>query len=236
MLNCKTLTELTSIFENILIVYKSKTKSKQFQEAYDLLTKLIKNRTLHIEDDQFQNDKYDEKLYVKSKSKNIRNIKTNSKFGQHFLTVGKNTKLIENDDVTLNEYYNPKFVKFLQDFFMPYCFLWSGLVLKGLNISRVNNGSLEKYIGHKKSKLKSLEPSDYVNQTYLSTKGRVIDFENHLNRNNENDDFDSDENCSDDEDVSGDEDNYDECLIQNVIIYELSLHFYLKPRFLEKCL
>ena len=69
MLNCNSLNELTRIFENIVIVYKSKTKSKQFQDAYDLLIKLIKNRKLYVEDDSFQNDKYVEKLYIKSQSK-----------------------------------------------------------------------------------------------------------------------------------------------------------------------
>ena len=102
----------------------------------------------------------------------------------------------------------PKFVKFLQDFFMPYCFIWCGLVLKGLNVSRVNNGSLEKYIGHKKSKIKSLEPAEYVNYTYLSTKGRVIDFQNHVNSYKQNE-------CDISDNDDGDDDNYDAVLSHN---------------------
>ena len=60
---------------------------------------------------------------------------------------------------------------------MPYCFIWSGFVLKGLNISRISNGSIEEYIGHKKSKISSpLLPAEFVNFTFKSTQGKAIEF------------------------------------------------------------
>ena len=39
----------------------------------------------------------------------------------------------------------PEFIQFLLDRFMPYSFIWSGIVLKGTEaaVSRLTNGSIE---------------------------------------------------------------------------------------------
>ena len=141
MLNCDNLNHLTTIFSNICIIFKSKTKSQQFENSYSSILNLIEDRDVQMEDDDFENEKYELKSYAKIKS--VESIKEHSKFGKHFRQVESNLKL-EDKGSEDNEFFHPKYIKFLQDYFMPYCFIWSGLVLKGLNITRVNNGSLEK--------------------------------------------------------------------------------------------
>jgi hypothetical protein len=69
----------------------------------------------------------------------------------HFEEVESSITILDNGAST-NENYKPEFIQYLQKYFMPYCFLWSGLVLYGLNVSMFDNGSIEKYFGHKKSK------------------------------------------------------------------------------------
>jgi hypothetical protein len=60
---------------------------------------------------------------------------------------------------------------------MPYCFLWSGFVLKGLNITRTTNGSIVNHFKHKKSKITSpLLPFDYTNFVYKAIQGKAIEF------------------------------------------------------------
>jgi hypothetical protein len=53
---------------------------------------------------------------------------------------------------------------------MPYCFIWSGFVMRGTDKSRWTNGVIEKYIGTKKGKAKThlrKLPANYV--TYYAT-------------------------------------------------------------------
>jgi hypothetical protein len=65
-----------------------------------------------------------------------------SKFTKHFYELEAKTNIVD-DGTYKNDYYAPVFIKFLQKYFMPYCFIWSGFVLKGLNVTRTTNGSIK---------------------------------------------------------------------------------------------
>ena len=49
---------------------------------------------------------------------------------------------------------------------MPYIFIWSGYVYRGLDFTRLTQGTIEKYIGTRKKLIKEpLVPARYVNAT-----------------------------------------------------------------------
>ena len=105
--------------------------------------------------------------------------------------------------------FNEPFIDFLQNFFMPYCFIWSGFVLKGLCVWRTSNGSIEEYISHIKSKISSpLLPAEFANFTFKSTQGKAIEF---IDLNSKlNDTCDNNSDVDDElENESNDCDDYD---------------------------
>lgn len=48
---------------------------------------------------------------------------------------------------------------------MPYIFIWGSYTLKGLNFTRITNGTLEKYWGTRKGGISKHYPSMYVSKT-----------------------------------------------------------------------
>jgi hypothetical protein len=102
---------------------------------------------------------------------------------------------------------------------MPYIFLSSSFVLKGLNITRTTNGSIQNHFKHKKSKITSaLLPFDNTNLVYKSTQGKAIEFINLKSKNTEDSLEDILEEIEDKEEVE-DNDDYDD-LVAEVFVSE----------------
>lgn len=59
---------------------------------------------------------------------------------------------------------------------MPYCFIWSGLVLRGSGNSRWTNGYIESFFKTKKAAGKHRSPAEYVRDTYSFTQGLVVQY------------------------------------------------------------
>ena len=81
-------------------------------------------------------------------------IASNSPFTKHFKNIIENVlddtqKLVGIEEIEDNLYYVPEFVDFLMIRFMPYCFIWSGFVIRGLNNqntrTRLANGAIENH-------------------------------------------------------------------------------------------
>jgi hypothetical protein len=88
----------------------------------------------------------------------------------------------QNANGDTNQFYAPGYVEFLIERYMPYCFIWSSLVLKGFDphVTRWTNGAIESFIGTRKRKEKSLMnlmPAQYANYTYPLAIGNVDDFD-----------------------------------------------------------
>ncbi len=65
-----------------------------------------------------------------------------------------------------NPLYNIEYLNFLQFYFMPYIFVWSGFVYRGMNITRLTQGTIEKYFGTRKNLIKNaMVPARYINAT-----------------------------------------------------------------------
>jgi hypothetical protein len=75
------------------------------------------------------------------------------------------------------------------DRFMPYCFLWSGFVLRDLlteePITRITNGAIEKHFGTLKGRGSyhlDLAPAQYVTSTSKLVSGGVKKLLNYANQ------------------------------------------------------
>jgi hypothetical protein len=175
MLNSNTLEKLTSIFKKVCNFYNSKDTSDDCNKASDSIVHKIEKRKLFVDTD-FEDEAYEAKFYASNDKKLTNSVFKNSKFRLHFEEVESSITILDNGAST-NENYKTEFIQYLQKYFMPYCFLWSGLVLYGLNVSRVDNGSIDKHFGHKKSKITSpLLPAEYKNHTFKPTLGQVAEF------------------------------------------------------------
>ena len=81
-------------------------------------------------------------------------IKSNSPFTNEFLKIQNETK-IDSSNLTENSLYNLAFIKFLQNNFMPYIFIWAGYVFRNLDaknkfgnaITHITQGTIEKHFG-----------------------------------------------------------------------------------------
>ncbi len=173
----------------LCVTFQSKTVSEQFIEAYNFLFGKIKNRDSSNDGNDFKK-KTDNTANIKQTEA----VKNKSKFGQYFRDLESSDNINENSS-DANDLYCPKLIESLQKYFIPYCFLLAGFVLKGTNITRLTNGALEKYFGHEKKKITSpLYPAEYVNHTFLSTKGKPIEFISKSNDNTDNVDDDEEDN------------------------------------------
>lgn len=75
-----------------------------------------------------------------------------------------------------NPYYCPDLVNMLMNRFMPYVFIWSGLVLRGTGKSRWTNGYIEAYFRTKKTHGLHSSPANYVLKTFKCAKGEIIQY------------------------------------------------------------
>ena len=69
-----------------------------------------------------------------------------------------------------NDLKNEDLIKFLQDAFLPYCFIWSGFVFRCSNVdesvSRMTNGTIENFFKNRKKVInRPIQPADYITKT-----------------------------------------------------------------------
>ena len=94
------------------------------------------------------------------------------------LNVNENSTMIEE-----NEFYCPEYIEHLLKRYMPYCFIWSGFVIKNLNNentrTRFTNGTVENHFYSNKGMcqfFKRLLPAQYVNKSYKLNIGKCREF------------------------------------------------------------
>jgi hypothetical protein len=68
-----------------------------------------------------------------------------------------------NNNSEKNNFFNPSFIKFLIDKFLPYIFLWGSYSLQDMSISRITNGTQEKNWGTRKAYIPHpVDPATYL--------------------------------------------------------------------------
>lgn len=110
-----------------------------------------------------------------------------------------------------NDYFSPEFVNFLQDKFMPYCFIFSSFTLKDQPITRISNGLIENYNNYKKSSCeKNQLPHVYVNDCYKSYIGACKIFQNSFSSRKRKIDavYDDEDDDDDDENITTAQERY----------------------------
>ncbi|CAF1108204.1 unnamed protein product, partial [Brachionus calyciflorus] len=192
LVNCRDLKKFDEIWELLCIVFLSKVKTNEFQEAFEKLSyyierrpKLCSNSEKLISNSRLdglpssQNEKTDEDenetddIYTE-KDKKGQTIAENSPFTSHCEQIKQKLILrLESANEVENNIFNENYIRFLSKNFIPYAFIWSGFDYRVLNmgenasISRLTNGTIEKFFGTRKRLIQSLEfPAAYVNKTY----------------------------------------------------------------------
>lgn len=88
----------------------------------------------------------------------------------------------KNDEAELDELdeenvlHFPEFGELLLERYMPYCFIWSGIVMRGTDVTRWTNGMIEKYISTRKSIL-DLWPACYSRRSMRLSDANIIEYE-----------------------------------------------------------
>ena len=105
-------------------------------------------------------------------------IKNSSPFTKEFLLIEQEIKLNKSTNLPENLLFNYAFIKFLQNNFMPYIFIWAGFVFRGLKtkgkngetITHTTQGSIEKHFGTTKiaNGHKGLYPAEYAEEAVKS--------------------------------------------------------------------
>jgi hypothetical protein len=125
-----------------------------------------------------------------NKSKNKLTIADSSPFTKHFKDIEKHVlNEINNDYLNStsveeeNEYYCPEYIASLLKRYMPYCFVWSGFVLRNLNNentrTRFTNGTVENHFYSNKGKgqfFKRLLPAQYASKSFKLNIGKCREF------------------------------------------------------------
>lgn len=174
MLNSTTLDQLSEYFRWICIVHLSQTRSELVDATEKSLIEAVRERpetlagikkivngsivfdrdlgatVFDIVDDlketqeEMSND-LDDSILAKQP------IKHSSPFTRHFDQIKQHVEKDVEPNANLssveepNVHYNPSYVDHLLDKFMPYCFIWSGFVFKGMHLTRLTNGTVENF-------------------------------------------------------------------------------------------
>ena len=156
------------------------------------------------EDDASKDSEVDEEtesfLNMHNVSTVRQTIKDQSLFNQHFIDIAQN---VQSESVSYSEQenilFNPKFVEFLLEYFMPYCGIWAGFVFQEIQtkkqeeFTRITNGLIEKFWQYRKNKFKVIQqPANYVVNTLNSTKGQATVFVENLEKGSVSSDSESD--------------------------------------------
>ena len=199
----------------------SKYNTSNATKAHQRLSNLLKERHRDFlsEDFELKDDRIRLKNTLETaptQSFKQDTIKSLSRFNSFFDQIYQPIKTqidqqqkVDNSSNDDNKLYLESFVVFLIHHYMPYTPLWSGLVLRGLYLTRITNGSLERLIGFRKKKTRYFNFAQYVYKMYPRLKGSIKDF---ISKDKENDFSLADievENIpdSDDSNVSAQSDN-----------------------------
>ena len=174
---------------------QSEFESIQLEENLNGLKISISEREeINKKTDTILNGTGNFEVVEKSENQNSKSIKASSPFTTNFEKITSDTKKQINsnqsgDQTPKNIYYSPAVLEILMDRFMPYCFLWSGFVLRDLSteepITRITNGAIEKHFGTLKGRGSyhlDLAPAQYVTSTYKLVSGGVKKFLNYDNQ------------------------------------------------------
>ena len=200
LVNCLDLDTITSYFKLICIVFLSKTITIETKEKLDALEELLTERPIDKKEIKMIISKCnlsivdtDNGAIIKEKPKEKRKkppatIKEKSPFTEHFRNIYSKIQNDINNKIDTDEqniYYYPKFIDCLVESYLPYCFIWSGFVLRDLNNenirTRYTNSALESEIGSRKamgSYHLNLLPAQYASHSYKLVQGQCIEFLN----------------------------------------------------------
>ena len=210
LVNCLDIESISMYFKLICKVFLYEKKSVFVIESLNALQEAIscrptdKNEIKKLVENHLKTTNFEDiankkaESIVKGKEKKTRTIADNSPFTKHFENIKSSiTNEMENlwiDESLLvenNHYYCPEFIDHLLKRYMPYCFIWSGFVIRGLNDenkrTRFTNGTVENYFFSKKVMGQSflrLLPAQYANKSYKLVIGKCKEFVSELTDNN----------------------------------------------------
>ena len=114
---------------------------------------------------------------------NKKTLKTESPFTKHFEDIRKNAETYSpasKSTPTKNPLFNPAYIDFLMNQFMPYCGVWAGFCFVNMTdedgnaLTRITNGIIEKFWSYRKKNIpQALTPVNYSNKTLDKTRGQA---------------------------------------------------------------
>lgn len=184
MLNSTSLLELSMYFQKLVLLVKSKFVTDETANALSYLNKCLSDRNIK-QIDEIEILNYETRSLTGEDIEKAKTIKDKSKFTSYFKNIENSVKLVDDKTGDLNPYYCSDIIKFLQEYYMPYCFLWSSLVLKGVEddvkceFTRMSNASLEQYFSTRKESdaFKELKPNEYLIKNFPLTRGELLKFQ-----------------------------------------------------------
>lgn len=151
LINMEFFSDVEAWFQVVAVVLLSPAKNKYVDKYLDALLKLKDNNSLIDFDINFRecNDVNDE-----TEEKPSSGLHKTSVFYVHFKnlldTVNKNYEFSSFEGST-NEYYSEKFLNLLVLKYIPFCPLWTGIILRKRSTERHNNSYVEIFFGHLKN-------------------------------------------------------------------------------------
>jgi hypothetical protein len=202
LLNSKNLMTLKNVYRIIIVIFLSKKTNTMYKNAFRLITEAINNREEKKVYDKFIEE--ETPRFVSLLPEPIENeynnedetdqlLKESSPFYKIFVNVLSEIKQqlyeLNEDDDNIHEnnvYYNIQVVDHLTQKYMPYCFIWSSLVLNDLATSRLTNelsgnyNSFQRY--NSKNLYPNLLPHAYVNETFKNVLDSNVKYINQRNK------------------------------------------------------
>ena len=96
-------------------------------------------------------------------------LREKSLFTAHFIDIYNQFQDLPSE-YTVNRLYNPSFIDFLLNNFMPYAGIWASFGLNGIQIARFTNGIIDKFWQQKNSKISIQNLTKYINTTLKSSR------------------------------------------------------------------
>ena len=226
LINCLDLDSISIYFKLICYALLSKRKTDRVTTSLNALQEGINTRpidkneikkmvALHLKEPTIQKAVA---LNITTKSIIENNIKkktiaNSSPFTQHFKEIELCTLQEINDENETeilnenNEFYCPEYIETLLKRYMPYCFVWSGFVIKNLNNentrTRFTNGTVENHFYSNKGMgqfFKKLLPAQYANKSYKLNIGKCREFMSQTHECNSKISSDNEHDSVDEED------------------------------------
>ena len=168
-------------FLNNAVKERRVEKREEFDKLLDE-TNIIDGQPIHPdlsddESDEVEISKIELEIEYEEKKNVKKTLKDESPFSNDFKEIIENVQmklkaLGKEEANEKNEFKNNKYVDYLMNKQMPYCFIWASFTCINLPIIRPNNGALENFIRFKKSSraLRQL-PHIYVQENLRITIG-----------------------------------------------------------------